>query len=165
MVLKKRFFKVVNLFYHCPSFEQTWIPFNKGKYVPNLVEIGPVVLEKIFKSYQFFYHFPILSPLGRACMALHLKKKILFTKGYFVPSLVEIGQVDLEKKMKLWKDYRRTDRQTTDDRWSEKLIWSFSSGELKTTKKRTWQQKGKKSALRRFKYALYCFRIAFLSGK
>ena len=34
--------------------------------------------------------------------------------------------------MKLWKVYRRTDRQTTDDRWSEKLTWAFSSGELKT---------------------------------
>ena len=27
----------------------------------------------------------------------------------------------------------RTDRQTTDDRWSEKLTWTFSSGELTKT--------------------------------
>ena len=50
--------------------------------------------------------------------------------------MVVIGPVDLEKKMKMWKVYRRTDRQTdrqtTDDRWSEKLTWAFSSGELKT---------------------------------
>ena len=40
----------------------------------------------------------------------------------------------------MWKVYRRTDRQTdgqtdgqtTDDRWSEKLTWAFSSGELKS---------------------------------
>ena len=57
-----------------------------------------------------------------------------------MPSLAEIGPVVLEKKMKMWKVYRqmdgqtdgRTDRQTTDDRWSEKLTWAFSSGELKT---------------------------------
>ena len=28
-----------------------------------------------------------------------------FTQGYFVPSLVEIGPVVLEKKMKMWKVY------------------------------------------------------------
>ena len=36
-----------------PSFEQTWIPFTQGWFVPSLVEIGPAVLEKkIFKSCQ-----------------------------------------------------------------------------------------------------------------
>ena len=29
-----------------PSFEQTWIPFTQGCFVPSLVEIGPVILEK-----------------------------------------------------------------------------------------------------------------------
>ena len=29
-----------------PSFEQTWIPFTKEYFVPSLVGIGPVVLEK-----------------------------------------------------------------------------------------------------------------------
>ena len=48
-----------------------------------------------------------------------------------MPSLVEIGPVDLEKKSKIGKVYRRTDRQTTDERRSEKLTWAFSSGELK----------------------------------
>ena len=57
-----------------------------------------------------------------------------------MPSLVEIGPVVLEKKSKIGKVYRRTDRQTdgqtdrqtTDERRSEKLTWAFSSGELKT---------------------------------
>ena len=32
-----------------PSFERTWIPFTQGCYVPGLVEIDPMVLErKIF---------------------------------------------------------------------------------------------------------------------
>ena len=35
-----------------------------------------------------------------------------FTQGCFVPSLVEIDQVVLEKKMKMWKVYRQTDGQT-----------------------------------------------------
>ena len=30
-----------------PSFVQTWIPFNQWWIVPSLVEIGPVVLEKL----------------------------------------------------------------------------------------------------------------------
>ena len=57
---------------------------------------------------------------------------IPFTQGCFVPSLVEISPVVLEKKMKMCKVYRQTDRQTTDNRWSEKLTWAFSSGELKS---------------------------------
>ena len=27
-------------------FEQNWIPFTQGCYVPSFVEIGPVILEK-----------------------------------------------------------------------------------------------------------------------
>ena len=40
------------------------------------------------------------------------------------------------ERWKMWKVYRqrRTDGQTTDDRWSEKLTWAFSSGELKNSK-------------------------------
>ena len=32
-----------------PSFEQTWTPFTRGCFVPSLVEIGLVVLEKKMK--------------------------------------------------------------------------------------------------------------------
>ena len=67
---------------------------------------------------------------------------IQFTQGCFVPSLVETGQGVLEEKMKTWKVYRQTNIQTdghtdrwTDDRRSEKLIWTFSSGELKSKEK------------------------------
>ena len=62
------------------------------------------------------------------------KTWIPITLGCFVPSLVEIGPVVLEKRSKIGKVYRRTDgrtyRQTTDDRGSEKLTCAFSSGEL-----------------------------------
>ena len=39
-------------------------------------------------------------------MAPHLKKlECPLPKGWFVPSLVEIGQVVWEEKMKMWKVY------------------------------------------------------------
>ena len=113
-----------------------FVPFSRGYFVPSLVEIGPVVLEKIFKSCQFIFIISQIYPLLEGLGPSFEKTWIPFTQGYFVPSLVEIGPVVLEKKMKMWKVYRqthrRTDRQTTDDRWSEKLTWAFSSGELKT---------------------------------
>ena len=41
---------------HGPLFEQTWIPFTQGYFVPSLVEIGSVVLEKkIFKFCQCIF--------------------------------------------------------------------------------------------------------------
>ena len=44
------------------SFEQTWIPYTQGCFVPRLVEIGPVVLEKkIFKfrkcAFSLFHNY------------------------------------------------------------------------------------------------------------
>ena len=42
-----------------------------------------------------------------------------------VPSLVEIGLDNLEKKMKMFTDGQM------DDKWSENLNWAFSSGEQK----------------------------------
>ena len=122
-------------------FIWTWIPFTQGCFVPSLVEIGPVVLEKkIFKFCQCIFTISSLSPLGKGRGPSFEQIWIPFTQGCFVPSLVEIGPVVLEKKMKMWKVYRqtdrqtdrRTDRQTPDDSWSEKLTWAFSSGELKT---------------------------------
>ena len=41
-----------------------------------------------------------------------------------MPSLVEIGQVVMQKKIKMQKVYRQTD-----DRQLEKLTWAFGSGE------------------------------------
>ena len=47
-----------------PSFEQTWIPFTQGCFVPSLVEIGPVFFEKkIFLILSMYFHyFVIISP-------------------------------------------------------------------------------------------------------
>ena len=38
----------------CPSFEQTWISSIQECFVPSLVEIGPVVLEKKSKKGKFY---------------------------------------------------------------------------------------------------------------
>ena len=37
-----------------PSFEETWIPLTQGCFVPSLVEIGPVVLEKKMKMWKVY---------------------------------------------------------------------------------------------------------------
>ena len=38
--------QTLSLYLYGSSFEQTGIPFTQGCFVPSLVEIGPVVLEK-----------------------------------------------------------------------------------------------------------------------
>ena len=99
-------------------FVKPWVPFIQGWFVPILVEIGQVVLEKnIFKLGK---RIPWLSPLEKGCSSSFGKTWIIFTKGCFVPSLIEIDPVVLEEKMKMWKVYRRTDGQT-DVRRSENL--------------------------------------------
>ena len=83
-----------------PSFEQTWIPFTQGCFVPSLVEIGSVVLErKFFKICQCIFAISQLSPLGKGQGPSFEQTWIPFTQGYFVPSLVKIGPVVLEKKI------------------------------------------------------------------
>ena len=37
-----------------PSFEQTWIPFTQGCFVPSLVETDPLVREKKMKMYKVY---------------------------------------------------------------------------------------------------------------
>ena len=114
-----------------PSFEQTWIPFTQGYFVPSLVKIGPVVLEKkIFKSCQFIFINSQLSPLGKGRGSLFEQTWIPYTQGCFRPSLVGIGSVVLEKKMKMWKSLRQRQRRQQRRRTTDKFC-AFSSGELK----------------------------------
>ena len=113
------------------SFEQTWIPFTEECFVPSLVEFGPVVLEKYLNFVNVFSLFSNYLPLEKGVTLLFEQIWIPLTQECFVPSLIEIFPVVLEKNLKVSKVYRRTDRQTTDNRRSEKLTWAFSSGELK----------------------------------
>jgi hypothetical protein len=48
-----------------PSFKDTWILSLQGWFVPSLVKIGPVVLEKKIFKWPHFYIFVIISPLKR----------------------------------------------------------------------------------------------------
>ena len=75
---------------------------------------------------MYFCYFVIISPWKRVGASFeHIW--IPFTQGCFVPSLVKICPVVLEKKSQ-----KRTDRQTDDGRQrSEKLTWALSSSELK----------------------------------
>ena len=95
------------------SFEQMWIPSTKGCFVPRLVQIGTVILEKkIFKYFQYNFTFSLLSPLGKGYGHSFEQTWIPSFQGCFVPSLVEIGPVVLEKKSKIGKVYKQTDGQT-----------------------------------------------------
>ena len=60
---------------------------------------------------MYFRYFVIISPWKGRDPSFE-QTWIPFIQGYFVPSLVKIGPVVLEKKMKMWKVFRQTDRQT-----------------------------------------------------
>ena len=91
-----------------PSFEQTWILLTQGWFVPSLVEIGQAVSwEEYFKKLSIYFHyFEIISPLEREWPFIWNP----FIQGCFVPSLVKIGPMVLEKKSKMGKVNRQTDR-------------------------------------------------------
>ena len=64
-----------------------------------LVEIATMVLEKIFKFHQCIFAISLLSPLRKGRDPLIEQIRILITQGCFMPSLVEISQVVLKKKI------------------------------------------------------------------
>ena len=148
MVVEKKIFKFRQYIF-CYFFRgmapfsfswQTWIPFDNNA----LCQVWLKLTQWLWRS-RIFYFLNVLFlfhylPLGKG-MALYLNKLtwISFIQGCFVLSLVKIGQVVLEKKMKLRKVYRQTDGQTgrqTDYqtiRWQAigNQTWAFSSDELK----------------------------------
>ena len=63
------------------------------------VEIGPVVLEKIFSFHQCILAISLLSPLGKGCGPSFEQIWIPITQACFVLSLFKIGQVVQEKKI------------------------------------------------------------------
>jgi hypothetical protein len=80
-----------------PLFEQFKIPFHQGWYMPSLIEIGLLVLKKIFKHFQCIFTLLWLSPLGDGQSPLFEQFRIPSSQGWFMPSLVKIGPVVLEK--------------------------------------------------------------------
>ena len=105
-------------------------PFTKGCFVPSLVEMGPVAMERrgFFSiSSKYFPYFVIIYPSKRTWLFIwinlnHLYKRIRCAK------FGKIGPMVLEKKMTMWKVYRQTDRRKPDDR---KSSWAFSPGKLR----------------------------------
>jgi hypothetical protein len=82
-------------------FEQSWIPFTQGWFVPSLIEFGPVVLKIFFKKISVFFTLSLSSPLGEGWSPPFAQIWILFSQGWFVPSLVKIGPVVPKKKWKM----------------------------------------------------------------
>ena len=124
------------------SFEDTWIPFTQGSFVPRLVEIGSVVLEKkgFFNFVNVIRYFVIISPWKTAGPFIwtnlnHLHPNMLCAKFIWNwpngsreedENLKSLRQQ--QQRQQRWWQWRR---RTTDKFWLEKLIWAFGSGELK----------------------------------
>ena len=85
-------------------------PLTQRYFVPCLVEICPGVLEKkILKFRQSIFSISYISPLEKRRGPSFEQTSTLFNQGWFVPILVEIGPVALEKKMKMWKVHDNDD--------------------------------------------------------
>ena len=97
------------------SFEQTWIPFTQGCFVPRLVEIGPVVLEKKILKFRkcVFSLFRNYLPLEKG-WALHLNKlESPSPKDALCQVWLKLAQWFWRRRWKCEKfTDRRTDRQT-----------------------------------------------------
>ena len=129
-----RYFIVISL------WKRVW-PFIWTKFKPHYLRMLCVKLGWIGQngSWERFLNFVIVFllfrnylPIGIGCGPSYVQISIPTTPGHLVPSLVEIGPVVLEKKIKMWKVYLWQQWWTTDKFGSEKLIPSFGSGELKS---------------------------------
>ena len=112
------------------------------RFIYNKRPIGYIAhLRKQFKSLNtYFYVIIMIKRRNKQLLTLWQfigssfeQTWILFIQGCFLPSLIEIGSVVLEKKMKMWKVYANNNDNDNDNGqiWSEKLTWAFGSGELK----------------------------------
>ena len=99
-----------------------------------------VLEKKIFRCWKCIFTMSLLSPLEKG-VALHLNKLESPTpKDALCQVWLKLAQWFWRRR---WRCEKFTDRQTDrqmdgrtdgqmlDDRWSEKLTWAFSSGELK----------------------------------
>jgi hypothetical protein len=85
-----------------PLHEQFRIPISYGWFVPILIEIGPLVVEKkIFKKFQCIFTLLLLSPLGERQSPSFEQFRIPSPQEWFVLSLVKIDPMVLKKKSKI----------------------------------------------------------------
>ena len=123
-----------------PSFENTWILFTQRWSSSSVLEIGPVVLDT--KVFKVIYEFSWLFPLDhiKAWSFIWKKTDSLYARMFFAKfswkwpsgSSEEDEYQYVKKLWLLWKIGKTAIWQVTSDTfWSERLIWAFSSGELK----------------------------------
>jgi hypothetical protein len=79
--------------------EQFWIYIISESFHVNMISSDSVVLKKIFKWTHPIFAFLRLSPLWRGPGPLFEQFTIPFTQGWFMPSLIVIGLLVLEKKI------------------------------------------------------------------
>ena len=77
------------------------------------------------------YFIKFLSPLGKGRGPLFKQTWILITQVCFVLNLIQIGQVVLEKKMKMWKVYDNDNINDDENDDGQRTKFAFGSGELK----------------------------------
>ena len=131
---RRRFLNFINVF---PIF-CNYLSWEKGGalYLNKLESPSPknALCQVWLKLAQWFWRRRFFN-VGKGRGPSFEETWILFAQGYFVPNLVEIGPVVLEKKMKMWKVYRQTDGRTDNGRqvirkvhlsfqlrWAENLI-------------------------------------------
>ena len=106
-------------------------PLTKGCFVPSLVEIDPVVLEK--KFFKFHKCFSVI--LIWNYLPLEKGRSLYLNKLESPSPRDALCQVWLKLALwfwrRRWKCEKMTTMTTTDNFWSEKLTCAFSSGELK----------------------------------
>jgi hypothetical protein len=84
---------------HRPWCEQFWIYIISESFPVNMTYSGSAVLKKTFKWPHPIFTFFRLSPLWKGPGPLFEQFWIPFTQGWFMPSLIEIGLLVLEKKI------------------------------------------------------------------
>ena len=139
MVLEKifKFRHVFSLFRNFLPLEKDWALYlNKFEFPLPKDALGQVWLKlaqwfwrRFFNFVNVFSLFRNYSPLEKGG-ALHLNKLTIImyipsTQECFVPSFIEISSLILEKKSKMWKVYRRTDRQADGRQAIRKAHFSF----------------------------------------
>ena len=107
-----------------PLFEQTWILFTQGYFVPTLYELCSVALDECL----LFRHYLLL----KRNASLHLiKLEFPILKNALCLLLLKLAQWFWRNR---WKCEKFTDRLTKDNGWSEKVTRAVNSGELKSWK-------------------------------
>ena len=130
-------FSQIRNYLYLPLKKRVIHHLNKGKFplpkdalCQDWLQLAQRFWRKRFKFRCCICAILLLSPLGKVHDRLFEQTWMPYTQRCSVRSLVEIGNLVPEKKMKMWKRLQ-TDGWTDDDTRSEKLTQDFSSGELK----------------------------------